>query len=220
MSLRVMIVDDHEVVRLGYASLLQAHSLYAVDARFGDGTQAYQALLEADAQGALPDVLVCDLSLNGASGITLITRVTERFPSLRILALSMHESGAMIQRALDAGARGFLAKSAPPALLRTAIESLAAGRSWLDESCLRALEQHRQARNTLDSLTAREWEVLQLLLRGDNYLGIAHALHLSVKTIANHLSAIRGKLGADTDFQLIRILENADRQGLQARPST
>jgi two-component system, NarL family, invasion response regulator UvrY len=208
--MRVMIVDDHEVVRLGYAALLRSISVYEVSAEASSVQEAYLALLNAEQQGQMPDVLITDLSLNGVSGIELIAKAKERFVGLRILALSMHENGALVQRALDLGADGYFCKSSQPSGLKEAIETIVAGRVFIDVAARAALELHLQSKQVFDSLTRREFEVLQLMIQGENYLSIGKTLSLSGKTIANHLSAIRGKLGVETDFQLIRLVDKLD----------
>ncbi len=205
--MRVMIVDDHEVVRLGFASLLRATSVYEVVAEASSVTQAYLALQLAETKQCLPDVLVTDLNLEGASGLELIGKVRERFPGIKILALSMHENGALVQRALDLGAQGYFCKSSKPSGLKEAIEIIAAGRIYIDTAAQTALNAHRETKQVFESLTRREFEVLRQMIKGENYLSIGKTLNLSVKTIANHLSSIRGKLGVETDFQLIRLVD-------------
>ena len=206
--MRVMIVDDHEVVRLGFASLLRASSVYEVSSEASNVAQGYLALQVAEAAQGLPDVLVTDLNLEGASGLELISKVRERFPGVKILALSMHENGALVQRALDLGAQGYFCKSSKPSGLKEAIEIIASGRVFIDAAAQVALTTHQHTKQVFESLTHREFEVLRQMIKGENYLSIGKALNLSVKTIANHLSSIRGKLGIETDFQLIRIVDS------------
>jgi DNA-binding NarL/FixJ family response regulator len=206
--MRIMIVDDHEVVRLGFASLLRATSVYEVVAEASSVTQAYLALLEAETTDCLPDILVTDLNLEGASGLELIGKVRERFPAIKILALSMHENGALVRRALDLGAQGYFCKSSKPSGLKEAIEIIAAGRTYIDAAAQSALNAHQETKQVFESLTRREFEVLRQMIKGENYLSIGKTLNLSVKTIANHLSSIRGKLGVETDFQLIRLVDS------------
>ncbi len=143
-AMRVMIVDDHEVVRLGFASLLRATSVYEVSAEASTVAQAYLALQAAEALQGLPDILVTDLNLEGVSGLELIGKVRERFPSIKILALSMHENGALVQRALDLGAQGYFCKSSKPSGLKEAIEIIAAGRIFIDSAAQSALKAHQQ----------------------------------------------------------------------------
>jgi two-component system, NarL family, invasion response regulator UvrY len=206
--MRIMIVDDHEVVRLGFASLLRATSVYEVSAEASTVAQAYLQLQEAEFSRILPDVLVTDLNLEGVSGLELISKVRERFPGIKILALSMHENGALVQRALDLGAQGYFCKSSKPSGLKEAIEVIAAGRRFIDAVALNALQTYQDSKRVLDSLSRREFEVLRQMIKGENYLTIGKTLNLSVKTIANHLSSIRGKLGVETDFQLIRMVDS------------
>ena len=212
----VMLVDDHEVVRLGYASLLRTQSFFEVQADCASTDEAYHWLLEAHTRATLPEVLITDLSLGGASGLELIAKVKERFAQIKIIALSMHESGALIQRCFDLGAEGYFCKSNKPSLLKQAIETVMAGRPYIDETAQQALDSYAQGKQKFAALTRREFEVLQQVIRGENYLNIAQSLHLSVKTIANHLSSIRGKLGVETDFQLIRLV---DELGLPSKDS-
>jgi DNA-binding NarL/FixJ family response regulator len=206
----VMIVDDHEVVRLGYASLLRASSVYEISSEASNVAQAYLALQAAEAAQGLPDVLVTDLNLEGASGLELISKVRERFPGVKVLALSMHEHGALVQRALDLGAQGYFCKSSKPGGLKEAIEIIASGRVFIDGAAQAALTAYQHTNQLFESLTHREFEVLRQMIKGENYLSIGKALNLSVKTIANHLSSIRGKLGVETDFQLIRMVDSLE----------
>jgi two-component system, NarL family, invasion response regulator UvrY len=202
-----MIVDDHEVVRMGYATLLRSISVYDVVADSGSVQHAYSALQRAEELGELPDILITDLNLGGVSGLELISKTLDRFAAIKILAVSMHENGALVQRVLDLGAHGYFCKSGPPSALKLALETIAAGRIYLDDTAQQALSLHQRSKQRFETLTRREYEILQQVVKGESYLSIGKSLSLSGKTIANHLSTIRGKFDVQTDFQLMRLVD-------------
>ncbi|ATE62842.1 DNA-binding response regulator [Thauera sinica] len=207
-----MLLDDHAVVRTGYRRLLDAECGFEVVAEAATADEACACV----ARGGI-DVAVADLSLRGCSGIEAIRRMLARAPALRVLVLSMHDHAGYVTQAMRAGALGYLTKSSEPTELFDAIRAVAAGRRIFSADILEVL-----ARSSLDGeqalarLTPREFEVLRLAVSGDSSADIANSMHLSPKTVHNHLSAIRSKLDADNDFKLIR---EAVRLGLIAFPT-
>lgn len=202
---RVMLVDDHQVVRAGYARYLEADASLRVDLEASSAAQAYQALLDAQSRAALPDLVVVDISLGERSGLELIERCARRFEGLRMLVFSMHEDPALIEHALAAGARGYVSKSSPPATILQAIDAVRRGVVFIDPALEARLSALRDRRRLVDTLTRRELEILSRIVRGADHALLAQSMSISQKTIANHLSSIRGKLGVANDFQLIRV---------------
>lgn len=220
--IRVVLVDDHPVVRTGYARLLEAAGGIVVAGEAGDAHSG-----EAICRRLQPDVLVTDLSMPGdpghGGGLELIRRLHAELPTLRILVCSMHESPALVRRALAAGARGFVAKSSPPEALVDAVREVHAGRravhvATLDEAVhgadLQAGEHAEEARR-LATLTEREHALFRLLAQGHPIADCARLLSLSAKTASNYQSLIRDKLGLASTAQLVHL---ALRHGLVAAP--
>lgn len=200
--IRVLLADDHPVVRTGYRRLLEQTGDIHVVAEAGDGDAAYAAFVTH-----VPDVLVTDLSMAGCGGLELIRRVLLRSPEARVLVFSMHDGALLVRRALEGGARGFLTKASSPDLLVVAIRALDAGRRYLGPDLPAALlqrdPQHEAER--LAALSVREFEVFRLLAQGHSSAECAQALNLSPKTIANHQTLIKDKLGVATSAALAHL---------------
>ena len=199
-ALRVMLVDDHAIVREGYRRLLALEPDLQLLAEHGNADDAFAAL---QSQAAGIDVLVLDLSMPGRSGLDLLRRVTLRWPRLRVLVFTMHDSPAMLNQALDAGATGFVTKSSPPEELVAAVRRVARGERVLSADMAAAGGQCGPAAPHL-ALSAREFDVLRFLLEGQSVERIAERLHLSAKTVANHQSLIRQKLQVANAVELLR----------------
>lgn len=198
--LRVMLVDDHTMVRAGTARLLALEPDLQVVAGHADADSAYAALQAAPCPA---DVVVLDLSMPGRSGFDLLRRLRTRCPQLALLVCSMHDSPPMLAQALAAGAHGFVTKSSDPVLLADAIRRVAAGATVLSPD-LQAAAGQASARAPHDALSPREFEVLLMLARGDTVDRIAQTLHLSAKRVANVQTLIRSKLGLGSAIELLR----------------
>jgi DNA-binding NarL/FixJ family response regulator len=169
--------------------------------------EAYARLVE---QGA--DLAIVDLNLRGSSGIDAIRRMLAREPGLRVLVVSMHDNPSYVTQAIRVGALGYLTKNSEPVELLDAIRDVAAGRRVLSPDVAQALAGAAlDGEALLSRLTPREFDVLRLAASGESPCAIASTMHLSQKTIHNHMSAIRQKLDADNDFKLLRL---AARYGL------
>lgn len=201
--IRIVLVDDHAIVRSGYRRLLAAEPDFDV---VGEAATVAQA--NALVQHARPDVAVVDLSLKGSSGLEAIAGMRARLPALRVLVLSMHDGAGHLAQALKAGAHGYLTKCSEPEDVIDGIRDVMRGRRVLSRD-MRAADAGDAA--ALLDLTPREFELLRLLVRGDAVPAIAAALHLSPKTVLNHLTSVRQKLNADNDFKLMHL---AARSGL------
>lgn len=202
MTLHVMLVDDHAVVRAGYRRLLELEPGCVVSAECADGDSAYALLQQRD--GPPVDVIVLDLSMPGRSGLDLLRRIALRWPALRRLVFSMHDSPAMVAQALAAGADGFVTKSSPPEVLVDALRRVAAGGQRVLSPDIADAPARPAAQAPHLALSLREFQVLQGLVAGDALDLIAERLHLSAKTVSNHQTTIRQKLGVGNAVELLR----------------
>jgi DNA-binding NarL/FixJ family response regulator len=195
-------VDDHPVVRSGYHRLLEQDGAIAVVAEAGDAETAYRLFGEVAS-----DVCVTDLSLPGIGGIELLRKILSRQRDARVLVFSMHDSAVVVRRALEAGARGFVSKSAAPEVLVSAVQEVHAGRRFLSSDLSLGLLE-RTANDEADrlaSLTQREFEIFRQIAAGRAADECAAALNLSAKTIANNQTTIKEKLGVTTSAALVHL---------------
>ncbi len=197
--LSVLLVDDHAVVREGYRRLLDRHDDILVIGEAVDATTAYSLFCSLD-----PQIVVMDITLPGTSGIEAMRRMLAYKPEARVLIFSMHEDTIFARRALQAGAFGYVTKASAPNVLVEAIHSVAAGKKYLSPEMAQRLALHDFTSDQADRLSAREFEVLRLLAQGRSVKEIAESMGLNPKTVANHQSAIKQKLGADTAIQLLK----------------
>lgn len=201
-GIRVLLVDDHAIVRAGFRRLLEQTTDIVVAAEAASGEEAYEKHPRCD-----PGVTVMDLSMPGAGGMAAIQRILARRPEARILVYSMHESPAFAVHALRAGAAGYVTKASAPDVLVEAVRAVSAGGSYLSPDIARriALERVAGGENPLQALSAREFEVFRLLAEGKTVDDIAGALFLSSKTVANYATQIRQKLGISSQIELLRL---------------
>lgn len=199
--MNVILVDDHAVVREGYRRLLELEPDCQVVGEFSDA-ESVQTWFARTVDPRV-DVLILDLSMPGRSGLDLLIHLVQRFPALRILLFSMHDTPALVQQALKAGAAGFVTKNSAPSELIQAARRVASGaRGVLSPDLALLLGQTPEAPH--EALSAREFQVLVRLLAGDELESIAQRLHLSSKTVANYQTLIRQKLGVSTAVELLR----------------
>ena len=200
--IRVLLADDHPVVRSGYMRLLEQTPDIRVVAEAATGEAAYAAYVVHQ-----PDVLVTDLSMPGGGGLALLQRVHQRAPTARMLVFSMHDSPLLVRQALEAGARGFLTKASAPECLVDAVRALQGGQRYLDPTLPAALLQREPAQEAerLSALSVREFEIFRLLAQGHSPGECADALKLSPKTISNHQTVIKEKLGVATSAALAHL---------------
>jgi len=203
--LHVVLADDHAVVREGYRRLLERTGDIEVLAEAGSGEEAYRLICDLK-----PDVAVLDISLPGLSGIEVVRRVIARNPDQKILVFSMHEDTVFSSRALQAGARGYVTKSAAPEVLVEAVRLVASGKLYISHEMAQelAVQMLPGREKPIDALSAREFEVFRLLVAGHSLQEISKILCLSYKTVANHQSSIRQKLDVNNTAQVVRIALN------------
>jgi DNA-binding NarL/FixJ family response regulator len=189
--IRILIVDDHPVVREGLAGMLAGQPDFVVAGEAKDGAEA--VAMDARLQ---PDVLLMDLRMPGMDGVAAIEAVREKRPSANILVLTTYDSDADIVRAIEAGATGYLLKDTPREELFRAIRAAAKGESVLATAVAARLMTRMRA-PAEENLSAREIEVLQWVYKGASNREIGKALHISTATVKTHLIHIYGKLGVD-----------------------
>jgi two-component system invasion response regulator UvrY len=198
--IRVILVDDHAVVRTGFRMLLQSEgSGIEVVGEAADGEALLNMLNELSA-----DVVVMDLSMPGLGGLETLRRLRSRDSSPSVLVLSAHEDTAHPRRALNAGALGYLSKRSAPEALPEAVRAVAAGHRYIDTQTaqLLALSQLNNSASPFDALSEREFEVFLRLARGRSVNEIAQQLNLSPSTVGTHLYNIKQKLGAGNQAEL------------------
>lgn len=197
----VLLVDDHAVVREGYRRLLEESGRISVVGEAASAADAVEQFCRL-----APHVVVMDIALPGISGIEGVRRIRNRDLHARVLVFSMHEDAIFVRRALEAGAAGYVTKASAPQVLVEAVDAIAAGKRYLshDVAQMLALGPSPAGASASGPLSAREFEVLELLAQGCTLGEIAVALGLTVKTVANHQSSIKQKLGVETGTQLVR----------------
>ena len=187
-TITVVLADDHDLVRSGIRSLLSTIEGVQVIAEARDGNE-----LLATLESVRPDIVITDLTMPGMDGVTAIGRIHERFPALRVMVLSMHDSADAVKRAVASGACGYLRKDAPEFELEAALRSvMATGKYFGSGVAQRLLEPSEPS--AADQLTERQVEVLTLLARGKSSKEVAFDLGLSPKTVDVHRTRIMERL--------------------------
>jgi two-component system invasion response regulator UvrY len=194
---RVLIVDDHAIVRDGLRRLLASGGEHEV----GEAASGREAL--ALARSFRPELVVLDLNLPGLGGLELLRRLVQ-VGAGRILVLSMHAEPLYAKRALEAGAHGYLSKNAAPDEILTAVRRIAAGGRYVEAEIAQALALGAGG-EALDALSPRELEIMRLLAAGSSLAEIAEALGASYKTVANTCTLIKAKLGVARTADLVRL---------------
>jgi DNA-binding NarL/FixJ family response regulator len=213
-TLKVLLVEDHTLMRQGIKELLGREPDITVVGEVGDGSQALLLV-----ERLRPDVVLMDLSLPGVDGIEATRQIHERCPAVRVLVLSMHQSKAYVSRALRAGASGYVLKQSTAAELALALRAVAAGNTFLSPAIAQILiDDYVQRPGTpeydddlLSKLAPREREVLQLIATGFSNRQIAAQLHVSIKTVEAHRRGVMRKLGVSDRTGLV---ERAIKGGL------
>ena len=198
--IRVLLVDDHAVVRTGFRLLLQAQPEISVVAEAESGEVACQRYIELS-----PDVVIMDIAMPGMGGLEALRRIRARNSQARVLALSAHDDPMHARRALREGAMGFLSKRSAPEVLIEAVMLVAAGRRYIDPSLAQKLalaEIEGTEHSPIEKLSEREFEVFIRLARGASVQRIAEDLKLATSTVGTHLYNIKQKLEVANQSEL------------------
>ncbi|HEY2971237.1 MAG TPA: response regulator transcription factor [Pyrinomonadaceae bacterium] len=210
-KLRVLLVDDHALVRAGIRALLERGGLVEVVGEAGDGHEALDLI-----EKLRPEVVLLDLAMPGASGFEVLKTTTEKFPEVHVIVLTVHEGEEYAFQALRAGAAGYLPKSAASSELRLAIEHVMGGKKYLSPT-IEQKATFESGRSTseglapMSELTPRQLEVLTLIAEGHSTKDIARALNISVKTVETHRAQLMDRLNIHDVASLVRY---AIRMGL------
>ncbi|MBS1850892.1 MAG: response regulator transcription factor [Acidobacteria bacterium] len=204
-NLRILIADDHEIVRRGMRSLLEAHNGWEVCGEAVDGREAVEK-----AHALQPDVAILDIGMPNLNGLDAARQILSSSPDMRIVILTMHESEQVVREVLEVGARGFLLKSDAARDLVAAVEALQRRTTFFTSNVAQMVldgylsGSHYKERPARDRLTTREREVVQLLAEGKTSKEVAVVLNLSVKTAETHRTNIMRKLDLHSVADLVR----------------
>ena len=202
---RIVLVDDHPIVRQGLVQILRQQKEFEVCGEAADEAGAWQVISHQ-----VPDLVIVDLTLKSGSGLDLIKQIRSEFPEMAILVLSMHEELFHVERALRAGAWGYLTKGEAGDKILTAIRQVLSGELYLNvpfsSNLLRRLISGNpsETESGISCLSDRELQVFQLIGKGKRVQEIADELHLSVKTIETHQAHIRAKLDLEDSRKLVQ----------------
>jgi two-component system response regulator NreC len=208
MSIRILIVDDHGVLRAGLRALLSAESDFEVVDDAANGTDALRLATEL-----VPDVVLLDMSMPGPNGIEVTRQLKKMLPETRVLILTVHEDETMLQEAIRAGASGYILKRAVESELIDAIQAVWRGDLYVHPAMTRALLKaispvmhppQGSQEGPIEALTPREAEVLRLIAQGYTNRQMADHLSISVRTVESHRANLMGKLGLRSRVDLVR----------------
>lgn len=196
---RILVVDDHAIVRSGIRRLLVAPAYEVSEAANGEAALEYLAK-------SVPDLVILDLNLPGLGGLELLRRLLKAYPALPVLVFSQHTEVIYAARAMESGARGFISKNAAPEELLAAVQTVLAGGKVIEQEIASEIAVQEIGDNAyMRPLSQRDIEILRLLAAGNSLTQIGEALGIAYKTVANTLSQIKEKLGVSHTADLIRI---------------
>lgn len=200
--MNILIVDDHAVVRQGYASLLAQVLSPCVVREAGNGDQAY-SMCQEDA----PQVMIMDVNMSGISGIEAARRILQRFPGVNVLFFSMYDEVPVVTQALNTGARGYITKSCTPEILIEAVKKVSTGQLYVEhELAMRlAVSRPEQKDQRLRDMTQREFEIFVMLARGLSVKEISEELCISSKTVSNYTAILKSKLNMTSTAELVHL---------------
>ena len=205
-KIKIILVDDHMVVRAGFKMLLAAGDSIDVIGEAARGEQAIQLYQELS-----PDLVVMDLSMPGIGGLETIRRIMQRDNNALILVFSVHHEQVYINRALNAGAKGYITKNSAPDILTKAINAIMQGETYVESGLLKGsveLSPKNDHQTIIAEFSAREFDVFNLLAQGLTVHKIADQLCLGHKTVANYATQIKKKLQVDTTAEIAHIAVN------------
>ncbi len=201
MMAKVMIADDHAMLRQGLRTLLeQAQHQVMPDALTGE-----EACLLVEKHH--PELLILDLDMPGIGGLETLKRILHRKPQMRVLIFSMHDDCIYATRAIQAGARGYVTKTEPPEIVLEAVQKILKGGRYINNELAQNLSiYHLESQeNPIQKLSPREFEVFRRIAQGEALAVIAKGMHIGYKTVANIQTSVRQKLGVETTGQLVHI---------------
>jgi DNA-binding NarL/FixJ family response regulator len=202
--IRVLLVDDHPVVRAGYARFLELDGGITVVAEAACADSGYAAYLQHQ-----PDVTISDISMPRVGGMELLRKIKQRHASARVLMCSMYDDRNLVRSALDGGAIGFVTKNSPPENLVTAVQSAHRGQRYLsdDLSSRQLLRETDPEAERMSQLSLRELEIWRLLAQGCSAAECAERLNISLKTVANNQTQIKEKLAVSNTAALVHLAQ-------------
>ena len=212
-NIKVLLAEDHTIVRKGIRSLLDKESGIKVIGEAEDGRDAIKKT-----EALQPDVVVMDIGMPGLNGLEATRQLKKRFPEMKFIILTVHANEEYVLQTLRAGASGYLVKKAAPSELISAIQAVYKGDSFLSPSIsrtvideyIRQAEQMSEGEEIHEKLTSREREVFQLIIEGHKNREIANLLHVSIKTVETHKAHIMDKLNVHSTAKLIRYAMDKD----------
>ena len=205
MSLRILIVDDHGVLRAGLRAILGEETNYQVVGEASTSDEAVRAAVSLK-----PNIVLLDLSIPGIGGIEVTRQLREKLPDTRVVILTVHEDAALLRASLEAGASAYVVKRALESELLSAIQAAVNGDVYVHPSMTRILLEERRAaeapprRSSPEAVTTREIDIVKLITRGYTNRQMADELGLSVRTVESHRANIMGKLGLTSRAELVR----------------
>lgn len=201
-KIKILLADDHEVIRSGLARMLEKNEDMLVVDEAVSGEQAYQKYTECD-----PDVLIMDMSMPGIGGLEALRRIRTRYSTAKVIMFSMHENPTLAVQAMSAGAVGYLSKSGDAKDIEVAIRHVMTGKTFLSAEMAQkiALQSVSGEDDPARRLTVREFEVFRLLAEGHTLEDIAQTLNLGQKTVANYQTMLKQKLGFNSSVELVRL---------------
>jgi len=201
-KIRVLLADDHEVVRAGFHRLLESKADIAVIAHAASGEEAYQLYLEHR-----PDVVVMDLTMPGMGGLEASRRILAQDDTAKILVFSVHENEVLLGRALDLGIQGYISKRSASRVMLEAVRQVSAGEMYIGQEMMPYLVKRKASPDSelMAGLTSREFEVFRLLVDGKSVNDIAGLLSISPKTVGHHVTHIKTTLGISDIAGLTRL---------------
>jgi len=202
-NIRILLVDDHQLVRVGMRTLLSALPDITVVGDTGDGRSALESIAALE-----PNIVLMDISMPGLNGLEATVRIAKEFPLSRVIILSMHANEEYVLQALRAGAAGYLVKNAAPEELELAIRAVARGETYLSPTISRHVVEEllggKRSASPIDVLTPRQREILQLVAEGKTTKQIASALGVSIKTVESHRAQLMERLDIRDVAGLVR----------------